>query len=80
MLSHAFPHRTASELRTSCLWYEKLRAYPLTGTPYDRAAEPTLREMLDDPIIQDLMRSDRVSRGDVESIMAQAAAINRELC
>jgi hypothetical protein len=30
--------------------------------------ELTLQQMMDDPIVHDLMRSDRVSRADIESL------------
>jgi len=35
--------------------------------------EPTLRELLDDPVVQDVMRSDGVSRADVERAFAMQA-------
>jgi hypothetical protein len=39
--------------------------YPFKKRSFHPARELTLCEMLDDPIVQDLMRSDRIWRGDV---------------
>lgn len=38
---------------------------PLTSKPSRHIKELTLCEMLDDPIVQDVMRSDGISRSDV---------------
>ncbi len=78
MLSPAFPHRSTSDLRSSCLWFEKLRTRSKARAHF--GAELSLEEMLDDPIVQDLMRSDRVSRHDVEAAISYAAASNRRVC
>lgn len=39
--------------------------YPFKKRSFHPARELTLCEMLDDPIVQDVMRSDRIWRGDV---------------
>jgi hypothetical protein len=40
----------------------------------DDGMEPTLSELLDDPLIRTLMRSDGVDRASLESLMARTAA------
>jgi hypothetical protein len=40
----------------------------------DDGMEPTLSELLDDPLIRALMRSDGVDRASLESLMARTAA------
>ncbi len=42
-----------------------------------RRAEPTLRELLDAPIVQSLMRSDRVVASDIEALFGMAAGTGR---
>jgi hypothetical protein len=46
------------------------------GDPTVRAddPEPALRDLLDDPVLKSVMRSDHVSRGDLLGLVAAARA------
>ena len=68
MLCHHSPHWSLLSLKAAGLWPERTRNRHSARFEQWTAIEPSLSQMLDDPIIQDVMRSDAVARGDIENL------------
>ena len=70
------PHCALRVVKADRLWPDRIRNQSGMWNGNWTKGEPVLSQMLNDPIIQDVMRSDKVSRHEIGQLFAASSALN----